>query len=118
VWNSWRIRQDEGGPKWLTDSDVDDEAGWRYGGGVAFVHDSESRDQLATSAFVPGNATPREWGIGFGVTGSAGASAQQGVSVLHTVAVLPGAEPSALVEVLVRNHHPATSRNVTVSEVW
>ena len=116
-YGSWRIRQDEGGPKWLTDSDVDNSTGWWYGGGIAFVHDAESRQQLATSTFVPGDATPREWGIGFGVTSSA-ASTHEGISVRHTVAVLPGAEPSALVEVLVRNHLSATSRNVTVSEVW
>ena len=43
----WRIRQDEGGPKWLTDSDVDDEAGHRFGGGVAFVlqdHGNQAHD--------------------------------------------------------------------------
>jgi hypothetical protein len=32
-YGSWRIRQDEGGPKWLTDSDVDNATGWRFGGG-------------------------------------------------------------------------------------
>ena len=33
-YGSWRIRADEGGPKWLTDSDVSDASGWRFGGGL------------------------------------------------------------------------------------
>lgn len=33
---SARIRADEGGPKWLTDSNVDEACGFRFGGGLAY----------------------------------------------------------------------------------
>tara|TARA_B110000208_G_scaffold46860_1_gene62157 strand:- start:269 stop:3316 length:3048 start_codon:yes stop_codon:yes gene_type:complete len=117
-YGSWRIRQDEGGPKWLTDSDVDNATGWRFGGGVAFVHDAATRKQLATSAYTSGDATAREWGVGYGVTTSGGGATAAAISVRHTVAVLPGAEPAALIEVTVRNHNATAARNVTVAEAW
>ena len=196
-YGSYRIRADEGGPKWLTDSDVDHETGFRYGGGLAYVFDSATGQQLATNAFTapgppkaspavvppplpvgttychqnmptksdppchcnpnqkpplmcfyngnqpdlpcpqcgtsnctcplvppppapPGppeapRAEPREFGVGYGTSRSPAGGA--GVSVAHTVAVLPGVQPVALIEVVLTNHD-AVARNVTVAEVW
>jgi hypothetical protein len=114
-YGSWRIRADEGGPKWLTDSDVDDESGWKFGGGLSYVFDAATKQQLATSAFTPGEPSPREWGTGYGITRSPPVTA--GVSVEHTVGVLPGEQPVALIEVVLANHD-AAEKTLTLAEVW
>jgi hypothetical protein len=119
-YGSWRIRQDEGGPKWLTDSDVDDDSSWRFGGGISYVFDGETAQQLATTAFTPGAPTEREWGVGYGSTRSGGVQREargDAVSVVHTVAVLPGDSPTVHIEVTLTNHE-ADPRNVTLAEVW
>eukprot|EP01048_Picozoa_sp_COSAG05_P026342 COSAG05_NODE_7139_length_851_cov_1.630319_1_plen_229_part_10 len=116
-YNSWRVRQDEGGPKWLTDSDVDDAStdAHHFGGGLSYVFDSLTKRQLATTAFTPGAPTEREWGVGYGTTRSPAVSS--GISVEHTVAVLPGSAPAAEIEIILTNHD-SEARNITVAEVW
>jgi hypothetical protein len=107
------------GPKWLTDSDVDNTTGgWRFGGGLAYVYDAGTKRQLATTAFTPSQPAPREWGVGYGTTVSPLQDGRPGIiSVAHTVAVLPGEEPAALIEVVL-NNHDAKAREYTVAEVW
>ena len=84
-------------PKFLTDSDVDNTSGWRFGGGLAYLFDTNSGEQLLTSAYETNSSHshPRVFGIGHGKA----TVTRGGLSMHHTVAVLPGDQPAVLIEV-------------------
>ena len=115
---SWRLRADEGGPKILTDSDIDDVSGTShtFGGGLGYLTDSTG-GVVCSTAYNGSEARPREreFGCGFGRTTSS--VTHDGLSITHTTAVMPGRDPFALIEATVTNAGSETQR-VSYHEVW
>lgn len=101
-----RVRQDEGGPKFLQDATAAFPQGYNvdpetvhFGGGFGYLLDLDDRP-LLTSYFTGDQAelagcTQREYGIGFMKT----TSTTSGFKVEHTVAVPVGDDPLVLVQV-------------------
>eukprot|EP00729_Bicosta_minor_P016853 gene16853-26961_t len=52
-YGSFRVRQDEGGPKWLNDANVDDPSGHLHGGGFGYLYDG-GRGTLGGAAAAAG----------------------------------------------------------------
>lgn len=103
-----RVRQDEGSPKWLTDSQVAADAGTgvagtQFGGGFGVL--SSGGAPILTTYFNGLNATAtkgsarREFGIGFAAT----AADAPGWKVRHLAAVPVGDDPVVVIEVTVEN---------------
>ena len=115
---TWRLRADEGGPKLLTDSDVDDVAGSHhtYGGGLGYLIGS-SGSVLTTTAYNGSEAhlRAREFGCGYGRTTAP--STADGVSLTHTAAVMPGRDPAVLTEAFITNAG-STTQLISYREVW
>ena len=97
-YGTFRVRQDEGGPKWLSDADVTDPAGNQHGGGFGYLFDGP--DHLTGTAYT-GGVGERTFGIGYATTGCSWPALT--LAAKHTVAVLPGDAPSVLVEVTISN---------------
>ena len=113
-YGAWRLRQDEGGPKLLTDSDIDNVQGHLFGGGLGYLLSARG-ELLCTTAYTGGSPAPeREFGTGFGRTGCAG---QGGLSLEHTVAVMPGSDPIVLIEVTIHNTGTA-AHELVFREAW
>ena len=49
-YGTWRLRADEGGPKFLNDADVDNSSGWRFGGGLGYLFAPNGTAPLLSSA--------------------------------------------------------------------
>ena len=125
-YGTWRLRADEGGPKFLNDADVDNSTGWRFGGGLGYLFApldpvaapngapngalNGTAAPLLTSAYVPAGRSslqgraparcnnPREFGVGYGsVTASASVGASVGASAGAWVGASAGASAGASV---------------------
>ena len=90
-YGSFRLRTDEGGPKFLT-------GGWtkaggvQFGGGFGHLFDEEKR---LLSSYYSGGPRERQFGIGYAKWTARSA----GLSATHTVAVPVGSDPVVLVQV-------------------
>ena len=117
-YGNWRLRADEGGPKILTDSDLDDVSATHhtYGGGLGYLLDSTG-SVLCGTAYNGSESHPREreFGCGFGRTKSP--KTTNGLSITHTVAVMPGRDPTVLIEATVTNAG-STRQSVSYVESW
>ena len=131
---SVRVRQDEGGPKFLQDAsaafpdgfDVSQDGGtWRlkdatqFGGGFGYLLDDADRPLLtsyytgADDAPLPGCKEDRLFGIGWTRT----VASTPDFAVSHTLAVPFGDDPVVLIEVNVTNRGN-TAAKVKWAEVW
>ena len=128
-----RVRQDEGGPKFLNDASAafpagvdtaQDHGAWRlaqatqFGGGFGYVLDSDGTPLLTTYYTGEQNAglagcSERRFGTGYATMRSASAN----FSAEHTVAVPPGDDPVVLVEVCLTNNGQH-ARTIRWAEVW
>ena len=123
-----RVRQDEGGCKFLNDAsaayphDVPQSGGdvTQFGGGFGYLLEDTGRPLLTTyftgaqqRAGTLRGSTSRSFGIGFAKT----ATVTPTLSVDHTCAVPYGDDPVVLIEVQVANHG-AVEKTVHWAEVW
>lgn len=110
---TFRIRQDEGGAKWLQDSNTADEKGTQFGGGFGYLIDSKTGKLIDTTYYL--SHQRRSFGVGYATT-SFGTNVS-GVSVDHTVAVPFGDDPVVLIEANLTNHQ-SDAADVEFVEVW
>jgi hypothetical protein len=110
---TFRIRQDEGGAKWLQDSNTADENGAQFGGGFGYLIDSKTGKVIDTTYYLSNQS--RSFGVGYATT-SFGTNFS-GVSVDHTVAVPFGDDPVVLIEANLTNHQTEAAALEFV-EVW
>lgn len=113
-YGTYRVRQDEGGPKFLNDA-VGRGSGAagvvQFGGGFGYLMDD--RKAVAATTAYTGGRSDRSFGIGYSKT----ECRHEAWQVEHTVAVPPGDEPWVLVEVEVTNTGTAAGSAVW-AEVW
>lgn len=64
-YGTFRLRQDEGGPKWLTDADADAPKGHLHGGGFGYLF-GKDQTQILTTAYT--GTQERVFGIGYART--------------------------------------------------
>jgi hypothetical protein len=111
---TFRIRQDEGGAKWLQDSNAADKKGNQQGGGFGYLLDSKTGKMIDSTYYISDQR--RSFGIGYAET-TFGQAASSDVSGVNTVAVPFGDDPVVLIEVNLTNHR-AEVANVDFVEVW
>ena len=92
-YGSFRLRTDEGGPKFLTGGWTN-AGGVQFGGGFGHLFDEEKR---LLSSYYSGGPRERQFGIGYAKWTSTAHSG--GLSATHTVAVPVGSDPVVLVQV-------------------
>ena len=90
-YGSFRLRTDEGGPKFLTGGWTN-AGGVQFGGGFGHLFDEEKR---LLSSYYSGGPRERQFGIGYAKWTARSA----GLSATHTVAVPVGSDPVVLVQV-------------------
>jgi hypothetical protein len=110
---TFRIRQDEGGAKWLQDSNKADKKGAQFGGGFGYLIDSKTGKLIDTTYYL--SHQRRSFGVGYATT-SFGMNFS-GVSVAHTVAVPFGDDPVVLIEANLTNHQ-SEAADIEFVEVW
>lgn len=113
---AFRLRADEGGPKWLT-------GGWtgigghQFGGGFGHLFDALSGSPNALlSSYYSGGARERQFGVGYAQS----TTRAHDLTVTHTAAVPVGEDTSVLLQVeIARTNSTAKKiKRLTWVEVW
>ena len=116
-YGAFRLRADEGGPKWLT-------GGWtgigghQYGGGFGHLFDAgeQAGPSALLSSYYSGGARERQFGVGY----ARSTARAQDMTVTHTAAVPAGQDTCVLLQVDIARANSSTQKikRLTWAEVW
>ena len=116
-YGSFRLRADEGGPKYLTGGWTEN-GGHQFGGGYGhlFSRGAKQAEKLLLSSYYSGGQRERHFGIGYARSTPHG----NGFAATHTAAVPVGDDPVVLLQVDVRHsgNRSKGRQRLAWREVW